>query len=139
MRTAFGVDVPLNILANGMVPCYAHAESIINLLQHLNGLAFMPILAAFVVGLLFRYVDARAAIAADLFGIGFCGLLSFEWQPYGLHYIHLQAINLFLTIGVALAINRYGFCKLATLVRMCTKEGRASLILEDLDVMQAEK
>jgi SSS family solute:Na+ symporter len=126
-------------VAIAMVPVYANAESIINLLQQLNGLASMPILAAFVVGLLFRNVDARAAIAAVLFGIGFYGLLSFVWQPFGLHYIHLQAVNLFLTIGVALAINRFAFGKSATLVRFWTKEGRASLILEDADVMQAEK
>jgi NADPH:quinone reductase-like Zn-dependent oxidoreductase len=40
----------------------------INLLQQLNGLLSMPILSAFIVGLLFRNVDARAAIAAVVVG-----------------------------------------------------------------------
>jgi solute:Na+ symporter, SSS family len=121
-----------------MVPVYANAESIINLLQELNGLTSMPILAAFVVGLLFRNVDARAAICAVVFGIGFYAMLSFVWKPFGLHYIHLMAFNLFATIGVALAINRLGFGKSASLIRFWTKEGRGALMLEDAKVMQAE-
>ena len=47
-----------------MVPVYAQSDSIINLLQELWGLISMPILACFAVGLLFKNVDYRAAIAA---------------------------------------------------------------------------
>ncbi|MFX4802011.1 hypothetical protein ABTB58_20155, partial [Acinetobacter baumannii] len=56
------------LIAVALIPVYANAVSIINLLQQLNGLFSMPILSAFIVGLLFRDVDARAAIAAVLFG-----------------------------------------------------------------------
>jgi solute:Na+ symporter, SSS family len=126
-------------IAIAMVPVYSGAESIINLLQQLNGLTSMPILAAFVVGLLFRNVDARAAIFAVLFGIGFYAMLSFVWKPFGLHYIHLMAFNLFATVGVALTINRVMFGKTASLVRFWTQEGRDGLLAEDADVMHAEK
>jgi SSS family solute:Na+ symporter len=122
-----------------MVPVYANADSIINLLQELNGLTSMPILAAFVVGLLFRNVDARAAIFAVIFGIAFYAMLSFAWKPFGLHYIHLMAFNLFATIGVALGINRVVFGQSASLVHFWTKEGRSALLIEDANVMQAEK
>jgi SSS family solute:Na+ symporter len=122
-----------------MVPVYANAESIINLLQQLNGLTSMPILAAFVVGLLFTNVDARAAIVAVIFGIAFYALLSFVLKPFDLHYIHLMAFNLFATIAVALAINRFVFGKRAGLVRFWTQAGRDALIQEDRSFMQAEK
>jgi solute:Na+ symporter, SSS family len=122
-----------------MVPIYANAESIINLLQQLNGLTSMPILAAFVVGLLFTNVDARAAIAAVVFGIIFYAILSFVLKPFELHYIHLMAFNLFATIAVALAINRFIFSKRAGLVRFWTQAGRNVLIQEDRNFMQPEK
>jgi solute:Na+ symporter, SSS family len=126
-------------IAIAMVPVYSGAESIINLLQELNGLTSMPILAAFIVGLLFRNVDARAAILAVLFGIGFYAMLSFVWKPFGLHYIHLMAFNLFATVGVALVVNRVFFGKNASLVRFWTQAGRDGLLAEDADVMQAER
>jgi solute:Na+ symporter, SSS family len=126
-------------VALGMVPVYANAESIINLLQELNGLTSMPVLAAFIVGLLFRNVDARAAIIAVLFGIGFYALLSFVWKPFGLHYIHLMAFNLFATVSVALIVNRVLFGKTGTLIRFWDKSARDQLLLDDADVMAAEK
>lgn len=125
-------------IAIAMVPVYANAESIINLLQELNGLTSMPILAAFAVGLLFRNVDARAVIAAVLFGIAFYAMLSFVWKPFGLHYIHLMAFNLFATIGVALAINQLAFGKKASLIHFWSKAGRDALLLEDEHVTKAE-
>jgi solute:Na+ symporter, SSS family len=126
-------------IAIAMVPVYANAESIINLLQELNGLTSMPILAAFIVGLLFRNVDARAAIIAVLFGIGFYAMLSFVWKPFGLHYIHLMAFNLFATVCVALIVNKVMFGKSASLIKFWSKDGRDKLLIEDAEVMRAEK
>ena len=92
-----------------LVPMYQNAESIINLLQQLNGLLSMPILSAFVAGLLFRNVDARAAIAGVIWGVGLYGVFSFWWQPAGLvalHYIDFMVVTLVTSIMAALAFNR---------------------------------
>ena len=47
------VSTLLAVVAIALVPMYQSATSIINLLQQLNGLLSMPILSAFVAGLLF--------------------------------------------------------------------------------------
>ncbi|MDP2129499.1 MAG: SLC5 family protein [Erythrobacter sp.] len=96
-------------VAVAMIPVYSGAESIINLLQELNGLLSMPILSAFIVGLLFRGVDARAAIAGVCFGIALYAFFTFIHAPFGLHYIHLMFVTLITTIAFALAINRMIF------------------------------
>lgn len=44
-------------------------SSIINLLQQLSGLLPMPILSAIVAGLLFRNIEARAAIGWVVWGV----------------------------------------------------------------------
>lgn len=96
-----------------LVPIYQQADSIINLLQQLNGLLSMPILSIFVVGLLFRSVDARAGIAAVIFGVTFYALLTFDFSPIksSWHYIHIMPITLFSCIAVALAMNKFIFGK----------------------------
>lgn len=95
------------IVAIALVPVYDGADSIINLVQQLNGLTSMPVLSVFAVGLLFRHVDARAAIAGLVFGIALYAFFTFGWTP--IHYIHLMAVTLFASIGVALAVNRFAF------------------------------
>lgn len=120
----------LNIIASGtmiliavaLIPVYANAVSIINLLQQLNGLFSMPILSAFIVGLLFRDVDARAAIAAVLFGIALYATFTFVHAPFGLHYIHLMFVTLWSSIGFSLAVNRVVFGKRASLIRFWKRE-----------------
>jgi SSS family solute:Na+ symporter len=102
-------------VAIAMVPVYSHAVSIINLLQQLNGLLSMPILSAFIVGLVFRDVDGRAAIAGVLFGIALYAGFTFVWAPFGLHYIHLMLVTLVTTIGFALAVNRLVLGRIARL------------------------
>lgn len=94
-----------------LVPIYQQADSIINLLQQLNGLLSMPILSIFVVGLAFKNVDARAGIAAVIFGVAFYALLTFDFSPIksSWHYIHIMPITLFSCIGVALLTNRFLF------------------------------
>ncbi|MGI9295755.1 MAG: sodium:solute symporter family transporter [Pseudomonadales bacterium] len=90
-----------------LVPVYATAESIINTVQELYGLLSMPILSAFIVGLLFKNVDARAAIIAVIFGVALYGFFSFVWTP--IHYIHLMFITLLSCVAVALMISRFVF------------------------------
>lgn len=105
------VTVLLTTLTLVLVPIYQQAESIINLLQQLNGLLSMPILSIFIVGLLFKNVDARAAIIAVIFGVLFYGALTFSFSPFfvTIHYIHLMPVTLFSCIAVALLCNKFIF------------------------------
>ncbi len=95
------------IIALLLVPIYATAESIINLIQQLYGLLSMPILSAFIVGLLFRDVDARAAIISVVLGVCLYGYFSFVWTP--LHYIHMMFFTLLSCVCMALLISRFVF------------------------------
>ena len=95
------------IIALLLVPIYSTTESIINLVQQLYGLLSMPILSAFIVGLLFKNVDSRAAIVAVVLGVVVYGFFSFVWTP--IHYIHLMFVTLLVCIGVALATTRLVF------------------------------
>ncbi|GAA0665335.1 SLC5 family protein [Rheinheimera tangshanensis] len=105
------VTLGLTVLTLVLVPVYQHADSIINLLQQLNGLLSMPILSIFVVGLLFTNVDARAAIAAVIFGVLLYGSLTFSFSPFysSWHYIHLMPITLFSCVAFALILNKVVF------------------------------
>ena len=102
------------LIALSLVPVYATADSIINLIQQLYGLLSMPIVACFIVGLLFKNVDYRAAIFAVLLGVVLYGFLSFgkdlfglDMAPFTWHYIHLMFITLWSCVGGALAFNRF--------------------------------
>ena len=100
------------LIAVMMVPIYAGADSIINLLQELWGLISMPILACFAVGLLFRNVDYRAAIVAVIAGVVLYACFIWIWMPLGyiqLHYIHMMFITFFISVGIALMVNRLLF------------------------------
>jgi solute:Na+ symporter, SSS family len=124
-RLAAIVSVLLTVTSIAIVPAFESAKSIIDLLQQLNGLSSMPILSAFIVGLLFRNVDARAAIAGLLFGVAAYALHSFYlyvpgriytgetfYQHVGLGGLHYIDVMLFVLIGcvlVALAVNRLAF------------------------------
>ena len=107
-----------------LVPIYAGAESIINLLQELNGLLSMPILSAFIAALLFRNMDARAAVAGLVWGFSIYAFHTFylyvpanfggvSWYAtIGLpwvHYIDVMVFVLFSSVLVALATNRIVF------------------------------
>jgi SSS family solute:Na+ symporter len=113
------VSVIVTIVAIGLVPLYQNAESIINLLQQLNGLASMPILSAFVVGLLFRNVGASAAMAGVVWGVALYAAYSFWWEPAGiltLHYIHFMVVVLASSIAAALLVNRLALGKQAQFI-----------------------
>ena len=99
------------LIAVMMVPIYAGADSIINLLQELWGLISMPILACFAVGLLFqcglpcRYYcgncrrNTLRLLYLDLDTLGYIQL----------HYIHMMFITFFISVGIALLVNRLLF------------------------------
>jgi SSS family solute:Na+ symporter len=92
------VALLFTIVALAMVPLYENARSIIATLQQLNGLYSMPVLAAFVVAVLFSYLDPRALRGGLLFGVVLYAVFTFVWSP--LHYIHLMFITLVATIAV---------------------------------------
>lgn len=109
-KLAAAVSALLTLVAILLVPMYQSATSIINLLQQLNGLLSMPILSAFVVGLLFRGVAAPAAIAGVVWGVALYALFTFRLQPEGiitLHYIHFMVVTLVTSVAAALAVNRF--------------------------------
>lgn len=97
------VSIGFAVLGIVLVPAYIGAESIIQLVQQLLGLFSMPILSAFITGLLFRGVDARAVIASLVFGIALYGFFSFIWAP--VHFLHLMFITVWACVGFALAVN----------------------------------
>jgi len=97
------------VVGVALVPLFENAQSIINLLQQLNGLTSMPILSAFIVGLLFKGVRSEAASLAILFGVAFYGWLSFAppaFVPGWFHYIDAMLVTLVACVVVALATNR---------------------------------
>lgn len=112
------------VIALALVPVYARAESIINLVQELFGLLSMPILATFIVGLLFRNVDPRAAIIAVISGSSLYGFFIFVWAPF--HYIHMMLITLIFCVTLALTVNRLVFGKTAELIRRQAQEAQPS-------------
>jgi SSS family solute:Na+ symporter len=115
-KLAAAVSVLLTVTSIMLVTVYIDAASadpgefsIINLLQQLNGLLSMPILSAFVAGLLFRNVDAPAAIAGVIWGVLLYGGFTFFLQPEGyvtLHYIDFMVVTLVTCVIAALAFNR---------------------------------
>lgn len=108
------ITVVFVVIALLLVPVYSGTVSIINLLQQLNGLLSMPILSCFIVGLMFKNVDHRAAIIAVLSGVGLYAFFSFVWTPF--HYIHMMFITLLCCIAIALLVNRFVFGKKAVLL-----------------------
>lgn len=102
-------QITLGFVASSLllVPLYQSADSIINLVQQLFGLVSMPILSAFIVGLAFKNVNAKAAMTGVMTGTVFYAFLSFVWTP--LHYIHLMLITLIFAISVSLLVNTLVF------------------------------
>ena len=107
------ITTAIVIIGLSLVPVYATADSIINLVQQLYGLLSMPILSAFIVGLLFDDVDYRAAIAAVVSGVLLYGFFSFAWNP--LHYIHMMFFTLIACVVFAVAVSKYVFGTTPTL------------------------
>jgi solute:Na+ symporter, SSS family len=143
-RLATIASVVLTVSSIAMVPAFESAKSIINLLQELNGLFSMPILSAFIVGLLFRNVDARAAVVGLVYGFiayAFHNFILYKpdtlyagetyYQHVGLpwlHYIDVMVIVLATSVMVALAVNRMIFGNHAMFI--FTAKGRAMRAVE---------
>ena len=108
-RIALRATVAIAVIGVALVPLFANAKSIINLLQKLNGLTSMPILSAFIVGLLFKGVRAGAASLAIAFGVAFYGWLTFAppaFLPGWFHYIDAMLVTLVACVVVAVAANQ---------------------------------
>ena len=120
-RLSLWVSIVMVAMSLILVPFFATQDSLINTVQTLYGLLSMPILSAFIVGVLFKNVDARAMIISVIFGVLFYFWMlnplaadaSLSTQRVGLHYIHLMAINLFTMVGLCLLLNRLAFGKRA--------------------------
>lgn len=101
------VSIIMSLLALTLVPFFASQESLINTVQQLYGLLSMPILSAFIVGLLFTNVQAAAAMIGVVSGVFVYGFWSMAWEPA--HYIHGMAVTLLLSVFVSLLVNRVLF------------------------------
>lgn len=107
-KLSLWVSIVMVLLGFAMIPIFNNPEnSIIDLVQRLYGLLSMPILSAFIVGLLFRNVSAAAMIIAVLYGVIFYGWAT---NPFGdanisLHYIHVMAITLISGVMLALLLS----------------------------------
>jgi len=120
-RLSLWVSVAMVVASLLLVPFFATQDSLINTVQTLYGLLSMPILSAFIVGVLFKNVDARAMIISVVFGVLFYFWMlnplavdaDLTTQRVGLHYIHLMAINLITMVVLALLLNRAVFKKTA--------------------------
>ncbi len=105
------VSIILTLLAISLVPVFATQESLINTVQRLYGLLSMPILSSFIVCLVFKNVDARAAIVGVISGVALYAFLSFVWVP--VHYIHAMFITLIFCVATSLLVNQVIFGKRA--------------------------
>lgn len=98
------ISILFAVIAIALVPVLQNARSIIALLQQLNGLYSMPVLAAFLAAIAFDNVKPKAIMLSMLAGSGLYAIFTFLWTP--LHYIHLMCITLFFTIFCSLLINK---------------------------------
>ncbi len=119
------VGIVALIVSIMLVPMYAGAASIIELLQQLNGLLSMPILSAFAAALLFRNMDAKAAVIGLIYGVLIYAFHTFYlytdqsiwggttfYRSIGLdwlHYIDVMVFVLFSSIAISLLSNRFIF------------------------------
>ncbi|AWL11062.1 Sodium/glucose cotransporter [Saliniradius amylolyticus] len=91
------------VVAVALVPLYQNAKSIVALLQQLNGLYSMPVLAAFIVAIFFKGIHGKSIQVGLIFGALLYGFFTFVWTP--LHYIHLMFITLCSTIILTLLLS----------------------------------
>ncbi len=110
-KLSFWVSIVMVLLAFAMIPIFNNPEqSIINTVQTLYGLLSMPILSAFIVGLLFKNVNPYAMIIAVIFGVILYAVFVFAWPKLpGGGYIHMMAVTLLSCVSIALFLNRFVF------------------------------
>ena len=113
-RLSFWVSISMVLLAFIMFPVFTQAESLINKVQEYYGFLSMPILSSFIVGLLFKNVDARAVIIAVISGVLLYAFFTQVWPKLpGGNFIHMMAVTLIFSVTFALLINRLIFGKRA--------------------------
>jgi len=111
-RLSLIVSLIMVVLAFVIFPVFIHAENLINLMQELWGFLSMPVLSAFIVGLLFKNVDAKAVIISVVLGVFLYAFFTKVWpQLPGGNYIHMMAITLLFSVLTALLINKVIFQK----------------------------
>jgi SSS family solute:Na+ symporter len=118
-RLGMIASTAIAIVSVFLIPLYIGADSIMATIQQVLGLFSMPILSAFIVGLLFRNVDARAVIATIAFGAALYAALTFGWEhlhalhpasvPRPWHFLHAMGITVPACTAFALALNRLLF------------------------------
>ena len=109
-RLSLWVSLAMVGLAFLMFPVFQNGENLINQIQEYYGYLSMPILSAFIVGLLFRDVNANAVIISVVFAVLFYAFLVNVWPKLpGGNFIHMMAITLFTSVGLALLLNRVVF------------------------------
>jgi transporter, SSS family len=100
------ITITIVVIGLSLVPFFAKASSIIELIQQLYGLLSMPILSAFLTCLFFNNVDARAAIIAVVAGVMLYGILFFN-AP--IHYIHSMFITLITCVTLSISLSKFVF------------------------------
>ncbi len=109
-RLSLWVSVIMVALAFFMFPAFQTGGNLINQVQEYYGYLSMPILSAFIVGLLFRNVNANAVIISTIFAVAFYAFMVNVWPAWpGGNFIHMMAIDLVVTVILALVINRVIF------------------------------
>ncbi|NNC36953.1 MAG: SLC5 family protein [Acidimicrobiales bacterium] len=109
-RLSFWVSIVMVLLAFIMFPVFQNSESLINKVQEFYGYLSMPILSAFIVGLLFKNVNANAVIIGVIFGVALYAFFLNVWPTLpGGNYIHMMAVTLISSICVSLFLNRFLF------------------------------
>ena len=98
------VAVAFTLGSLAMVPVYENAESIVAVMQQLNGLYSMPVLAAFIAAVLFAGIAPWAVRIGLVFGAALYAVFTFVWSP--LHYIHLMAITLVASVALMWVLGR---------------------------------
>ena len=104
------------VLSVLLVPLFEKSESIIAMLQKLNGLYSMPVLAAFLMALFFKNIRGKSVQIGLVFGAALYAFFTFVWSP--LHYIHLMFITLVSSMAFMLIINRLKTHQIARFERL---------------------
>jgi solute:Na+ symporter, SSS family len=90
------VAVIYTLVPLAIVPLFAQSGSVIKLLQELNGLYSMPVLAAFLAALWMRKAKGLAVCIGIICGSLLYSVFTFYGKPF--HYIHMMAITLLSTL-----------------------------------------
>ena len=109
-KLSLWVSIVMVLLAFIMFPVFQNSESLINKVQEFYGYLSMPILSAFIVGLLFKNVNANSVIIGVIFGVLLYAFFLKVWPVLpGGNYIHMMAVTLVSSVTMALLLNRIVF------------------------------